>query len=205
MTDRELKLFLNSPSYEVAPKLIGRMITHRSKLGKVSGLITEVEAYQQDDPASHSYGGETQRNKAMFGPSGHAYIYLSYGMHWCLNVVTGDEGYGSGVLVRGVYITEGQDIASRLRFNVDSFNDLKPSQAKAISNGPGKVTQALGVTKDLYGISLLKEDSPLRLEQGVDVPDSYIISTPRIGISKAIDKPWRWLINSEYFKDNSIA
>lgn len=205
MTKEELKSILNLPSYEVAPKLIGVKITHKSSLGLVSGIITEVEAYEQDDPASHSFGGRTDKNQAMFGPSGHAYIYLSYGMHWCLNVATDQEGYGSGVLIRGVYVTEGADLAAKFRFGVESVKDLKPAQYKSLSDGPGKVTQAFGVTKDLYGANFFNEDSSLQLNPGVEVPTEYIITTPRIGISKAVDRPWRWLLNSEFFKHHSIS
>lgn len=204
MTKEELKSILNLPSPEAAPRLIGVRVSHNSSIGLISGVITEVEAYEQDDPASHTFGGKTDRNQAMFGPAGHAYIYLSYGMHWCLNVTTDREGYGSGVLIRGIHVVEGADLAAKFRFGADSVKDLKPVQYRSLSNGPGKVTQALGVNKDLYGTNLFGEDSPLQLEFGVEVPSKFIITTPRIGISRAVDLPWRWLINSEYFKYHSI-
>lgn len=162
----------------------------------MSGIITEVEAYSQDDPASHSFSGKTKRNEAMFFSPGHAYIYRSYGIHWCLNTVTFKEGFGSGVLIRSIQITDGLELALKNRYRLKEVDDLTSLQLRSLSNGPGKVTQALGVDKSLYGTNLLDPNSPLQLSAGVDVDAKLITQTPRIGISKGTETPWRWLVSS---------
>ena len=197
MSKSVLKDILSLPAYEAAPCILGMKLTHLSVMGEVSGVATEVKAYQQDAPTSHSFGGMTERNKAMFGPFGHAYIYLSYGVHWCLNVVTDREGFGSGVLIRGLKLLDGVDIAT-LRFNAYDISSLSPAKLRSLSDGPGKVTQALGVTKDLYGSSLVDGLEPLKIELDLEIPKMYISNTARIGISKAVDVPWRWTVDDSY-------
>ncbi len=139
----------------------------------------ETEAYLgPDDPASHAAtrSGVTARNRAMFGPPGHAYIYRSYGIHWCLNVVVGPVGSAGAVLLRGVEIRAGSDLAARRRGGTGHLAD-----------GPGRLSQAFGVDGDLYGHDFDAE--PLTLLGGWSVPDDAVVTTPRIGVGKA--KDWR--------------
>lgn len=175
------------PAPQAAPLLLGMRIVSRHGGELVAGLITEVEAYTQDDPASHTYRGQTKRNEAMFGPSGHAYIYFTYGMHYCLNIVCGPDGRGEGVLIRGIEITDGIETAIRRRYPVDKST---PAQLKNISNGPGKVVQALGASMADYGTDLLGQDNVLHLEYGVPVTNAQ--QTKRIGLSRGQDTLWRW-------------
>jgi len=175
------------PAPQAAPLLLGTRIISRHGGELVSGIITEVEAYTQEDPASHTYRGRTKRNEAMFGPAGHAYIYFTYGMHYCLNIVCGPKGRGEGVLVRGIEITNGIEKAIRRRY---STSEPTLAQLKNISNGPGKVVQALGVSMADYGADLLNEDNLLHLEPGVSVAN--VRQTKRIGLSRGKDTLWRW-------------
>lgn len=142
--------------------------------------LNEVEAYAgETDPASHAYRGPTPRNGAMFGPAGGLYVYRSYGIHWCMNVVVGPSGTARAVLLRGGEVTAGADIAVERR-----------GRSKNLADGPGKLTQALGVTGDMDGHIMTKR--PLRLlppKRSIAI----IKATPRIGISKAVDLPWRFV------------
>lgn len=144
--------------------------------------IVETEAYDQDDAASHSFGGRRERARVMFGQAGHAYVYVSYGIHHCFNVVTGPEGHGAGVLIRGVEPIEGLATMQRLRGRTEA----------ALTNGPGKVCQALAIGMALYGHDL--SEAPLRLLLRPALPDTAVGVSGRIGISKATDKPWRFYV-----------
>lgn len=175
------------PAPQAAPLLLGVRVVSRHSGQAVTGIITEVEAYTQEDPASHTYRGKTKRNEAMFGPAGHAYIYFTYGMHYCLNVVCGPEGHGEGVLIRGIEITDGIEAAIRRRY---PGGEPTLAQLKNISNGPGKVVQALGVSMADYGTDLLDQTGLLHLETGS--PAAEIHQTKRIGISRGQDTLWRW-------------
>lgn len=147
---------------------------------RAAGILCEVEAYAgEEDPASHAYRGQTPRNEVMFGPAGHLYVYRSYGIHWCMNVVVGAAGQPRAVLLRGAEIVEGHDSVVERRGRSDHLAD-----------GPGKLTQALGVTGDLDGHDVSQH--PLRIDRRVKVPTS-IEATPRIGISKATTRPWRFV------------
>jgi DNA-3-methyladenine glycosylase len=144
----------------------------------VAGRIVETEAYTADDPASHSFRGPTQRNAVMFGPAGHLYVYRSYGIHWCANVVTGAEGDGQAVLLRAVDPVEGADEMLRRRGRTP------------LADGPGKLCQAFGLTGDDDGADLCSH-GPIRiLDGGVGPVES--VAGPRIGITRAVDTPWRF-------------
>lgn len=146
----------------------------------VGGMIVETEAYAEDDPASHSHRGPTRRNASMFGPPGRLYVYRSYGVHWCANVVCGETGVGAGVLLRALEPTHGVD-TMRLRRGVDDL--------RLLCSGPGRLTQALGIGPDDDGALLDGSRFVLR-------PPKEAVAvevTPRIGISKAVDVPWRFV------------
>jgi DNA-3-methyladenine glycosylase len=168
--------FFDRSVHEVAPDLIGTTLL----VDGVGGRIVEVEAYDQEDPASHGYRGRTPRNAAMFGPPGHAYVYRSYGIHWCLNLVCGDEGVPEAALVRALEPTAG--IAEQRRRR--GVEDLR-----ALCSGPGKLCQALAITKDHDGLPL--DAPPFELTSRVAVPE--IVTAPRIGISNATELSWRYL------------
>lgn len=159
---------------EVAQRLIGARLT----LGGVGGVIVETEAYHHEDPASHSHAGPTARNAAMFGPVGRAYVYRSYGVHWCLNIVCGTD-LGSAVLIRALEPVEGIELMCARR----GVSDLR-----RLCSGPGKLCQALGVTQEHDGMPI--EHAPFQLRP-TERPVELLVG-PRIGISKAVDLPWRF-------------
>ena len=164
-----------APSHRVARQLIGVTVL----VDGVGGRIVETEAYDGEDPASHSYSSPTDRNFAMFGPPAHAYVYRSYGIHWCLNFVCREEGHGAGVLIRALEPVTGIETMVERRGTRDHW---------LLCSGPGKLCQALGVTRDLNGHSLAAPPFELApAPAGIEV-----VSGPRIGISKAVDVPWRF-------------
>jgi DNA-3-methyladenine glycosylase len=170
----------NSP--EVARRLIGTTLL----VNGVGGIIVETEAYDPEDPASHTFSGPTARNAVMFGPPGHAYIYLSYGIHWCLNFVCREPGHGAGVLIRALEPTAGLALMRERR---------RVQDPRLLCAGPGRLTQALAVTNDLNGQRIDKP--PFRLTAAS--ARTAIVTGPRIGISKAVDQPWRFgLAGSRY-------
>jgi len=146
----------------------------------VGGRIVEVEAYDQEDPASHAYRGRTPRNEAMFGPPGHAYVYRSYGIHWCLNLVCGAEGVPEAVLIRALEPTAGLD-EQRRRRGVEN--------ERALCSGPGKLCQALGIAREYDGLPL--DRPPFRLDERRKAPE--IVTGPRIGITRATELSWRYM------------
>jgi len=162
--------------HEVAPDLIGVTLL----VDGVGGRIVEVEAYDQEDPASHGYRGQTPRTASMFGPGGHAYVYRSYGIHWCLNLVCGGEGVAEAALIRALEPTAGLDEQRRRRHTED---------ARALCSGPGKLCQALGVTHEHDGLPL--DRPPFRLRERLEAPE--IATAPRIGITRATELSWRYL------------
>ena len=191
--------FLENPSDVAAPLLLGctltRTLTLNGEKRKLVARIVETEAYDQDDPASHAFGGPSDRNAAMFGPAGHLYVYVSYGMHHCCNVVCGPEGFGSGCLVRAVEPLEGVEIMRELR---ETGRARKyPLKLHDLTNGPGKVCAALGIDKALYGHDLTME--PLVLDFAPLLPGESIGCSPRIGISKNADAPKRFFIEGNTF------
>jgi len=163
----------NSP--EVARRLIGTTLL----IDGVGGIIVETEAYDREDPASHTFPGPTKRNSVMFGPPGRAYIYLSYGIHWCLNVVCREAGHGAGVLLRALEPTTGIPTMRRRRGQKD---------LRLLCSGPGRLGQALAVTHELNGKRI--DIAPFKLIDAAAVPN--LVCGPRIGISKAVDQPWRF-------------
>jgi DNA-3-methyladenine glycosylase len=162
--------------HEVAPDLIGVTLL----VDGVGGRIVEVEAYDQEDPASHGYRGRTPRNEAMFGPAGHAYVYRSYGIHWCLNLVCGEEGVPEAALIRALEPTAGIPRQQRRRGT---------KELRALCSGPGRLCQALAITREHDGLPL--DRSPFRLEARDTVPE--IVTAPRIGITRATELSWRYL------------
>lgn len=207
--------FLENPSDVTAPLLLGctltRTITLNGEKHKLVARIVETEAYDQDDPASHAFGGPSDRNAAMFGPAGHLYVYVSYGMHHCCNVVCGPEGFGSGCLVRAVEPLEGVEVMRELREAGRAGKALTgragkeqpqrsrkhPLKLRDLTNGPGKVCAALGIDKELYGHELTVE--PLVLEFAPLLPRETIGRSPRVGISKNIDAQKRFFIEGNEF------
>ena len=207
--------FLENPSDVAAPMLLGctltRTITLNGEKHKLVARIVETEAYDQDDPASHAFGGPSERNAAMFGPAGHLYVYVSYGMHHCCNVVCGPEGFGSGCLVRAVEPLEGVEVMRELReagragkahtgrAGKEQAERARkhPLKLRDLTNGPGKVCAALGIDKELYGHDLTVE--PLVLDFAPLLPGETIGSSPRVGISKNADAPKRFFIEGNEF------
>lgn len=174
---------LAGPSDEVAPLLLGKLLVSVVGGERVAGRIVEVEAYREDDPASHTYPGPTARNAAMFGPPGHLYVYLSYGIHHCANVVTAPEGAGQAVLLRAVRLVEGCDVARARRGGRDD---------RELADGPGKLCQALGIDLAHYGADLCDPSSPVRIEDDGTPPPAEPLVGPRIGISRGVETPWRF-------------
>ena len=191
--------FLENPSDVAAPLLLGctltRTLTLNGEKHKLVARIVETEAYDQDDPASHAFGGPSDRNAAMFGPAGHLYVYVSYGMHHCCNVVCGPEGFGSGCLVRAVEPLEGVEVMRELREAGRAYKH--PLKLRDLTNGPGKVCAALGIDKELYGHDLTVE--PLVLDFAPLLPGETIGRSPRVGISKNADAQKRFFIEGNAF------
>ncbi|MGH8925734.1 MAG: DNA-3-methyladenine glycosylase [Acidimicrobiia bacterium] len=172
--------FLDRTADLAAPRLLGwHLVSHIDGV-RTEVVLTEVEAYRQDDPASHSYGGPRGRNVVMFDRPGLLYVYRSYGVHWCANVVCGEVGVGSAILLRAGRPISGQAAMARRR-----------GRNTNLTSGPGNLCQALGITGLENGLDLFNADSPVRLTEGE--PPANIAVTPRIGISKAIEVPWRFL------------
>jgi DNA-3-methyladenine glycosylase len=168
--------------HEVAPDLIGCALL----VAGVGGTIVEVEAYDQEDPASHGFRGETSRNRSMFGPPGHAYVYRSYGIHWCLNLVCEEDGRAAAVLVRALEPTRGLE-RMRARRGLDD--------ARLLCAGPGRLCQALGITNEHDGRPLDRPPFALRAPAG----HVAVVRGPRVGISQAAELPWRYaLAGSRY-------
>jgi DNA-3-methyladenine glycosylase len=168
---------LEGSALEIAPRLLGATFLHEG----VGGRIVEVEAYLPTDPASHAFRGRTPRNASMFAGPGTLYVYRSYGIHWCANVVCEPEGVGAAVLLRAVEPTHGLEEMRERR---------GPVAHRALCAGPGRLTQALGITGAADGRSLL--EAPFQLEPA-PAPVSYV-TTPRIGISRAEEEPWRFVV-----------
>src|SRR4051794_26267451 len=169
------RIFFDRSVHAVAPELIGTNLFFRG----VGGTIVEVEAYHHTDPAAHSYGGATERNAVMFGPAGYAYVYQSYGIHWCVNFVCERQGSASAVLIRALEPTEGLAAMRRRR---------KTDDPRLLCSGPGRLTEALGITRAHNALAL--DAPPFELRARAEVPE--IAVGQRIGLTKAVEFPWRY-------------
>jgi DNA-3-methyladenine glycosylase len=176
------RAFFARSVHDVAPDLIGATLI----VDGVGGIVAEVEAYHHTDPAAHSFGGQSARNAVMFGPPGHAYVYRSYGIHWCLNFVCEPEGSASAVLIRALVPLHGIPIMRRRRGMADE---------RRLCSGPGRLCQALAVTSAHNGLSLTGAPFELFARSG---PIEIAVG-PRIGITKAVEHPWRYGIKGSPF------
>lgn len=180
----DLRAILAQPAPLVAPSLVGWTLTHRTPEGTVTVQLTEVEAYAgQDDPASHAWRGRSQRNAVMFGPAGRLYVYLSHGLHYCANVVTGPEGDASAVLLRAGRVIEGLSLAQSRRGGPGM-------PERSLARGPGCLGQALALTREHNGSDLL-DGGPLTLHPPSG-PSPAISAGPRVGVSRASEWHWRY-------------
>ena len=179
--------FLDGVASDVAPRLLGCVLERELDGAILRARIVETEAYDQTDVASHSYNGETPRTKVMFGPLGHLYVYFTYGMHYCCNIVVGPVGYGSAVLVRALEPIDGEEVM-RTRRN---------KAGAEVSNGPAKLCQAFGIDKKLNGHDL--RAAPLKLLSRPQVPPKSIVRTTRIGIAQGKNVPWRFYIRGNEY------
>lgn len=180
--------FLNGSAVDAAKRLLGCVIERQVDGVRLLARIVETEAYDMDDAASHSYNGETGRTKVMFGPAGYLYVYFTYGMHYCCNIVTGPIGHGSAVLIRAVEPIEGSaDMALR----------RKGREGKELTNGPAKLCQALAIRKTENGHDL--REPPLRLIVEPAVAADRTVQSTRIGISQSKETPWRFYISGNQY------
>jgi DNA-3-methyladenine glycosylase len=188
MPKRLTRAFFRRSVHEVAPDLIGAIVL----VDGVGGRVVEVEAYHHTDPAAHSFRGPTERNAVMFGPPGYLYVYRSYGIHWCMNFVCEPKGSAAAVLIRAIEPTSGLPTMRRRRGMADE---------RLLCSGPGRVCEALGVTRAFNGLAL--DEPPFEIlarTGGVEV-----IAGPRIGITKAVDKPWRYGLKGSRFLSKPFA
>lgn len=177
-----LEALLQGQSYEVAPRLLGSIVATGTGKNRTAVMLTEVEAYAgRDDPASHAYRGETPRNRSMFREAGVVYVYRSYGLHWCMNVVVGAPSTPHAVLLRGGHPIAGRDLMASRRGRDDHLTD-----------GPGKLCQALGVDGEVDGSTVFL--GPVMLSPGNLPEGATVEATPRVGISRATEARWRWVV-----------
>ncbi len=188
--------FYSRNTIDVAKGLLGKILVRIIDGKVISGAIVESEAYRStDDPASHSYRGRTERNSVMFGEAGHAYVYFTYGNHYCLNIVAKEDTTPAGaVLIRAIEPIEGVSSMRRYRKTSDPYN---------LTSGPGKLTQALKVTKSQNGVDVTKKEE-LYVVNGKHIDESEIVATSRIGIRVALDKPWRFHIAENEFVSKKV-
>lgn len=179
--------FFDRSVHDIAPELVGATLLFEG----VGGTIAEVEAYDHEDPAAHGYRGRTARNASMFGPPGHAYVYRSYGVHWCLNFVCESEGVASAVLIRALEPVSGLD-AMRARRGLDD--------PRLLCSGPGRLCQALGITGEHDGLAL--DRPPFQVHARAREPE--VLAAPRIGITQAADRPWRYGLAASRFLSRSL-
>ena len=184
------RAFYRRAPTEVAPGLLGAALVHDLPAGRRSGRIVEVEAYcGASDPAAHTHRGRTARNETMFADGGHLYVYFSYGVHWCANIVCGTEGDGVAVLVRALAPIEGLDAMYQDRGRV-------ARRDRDLCSGPGKLAQAMAISGEHDGLDLV-HDAALWIEAGDGSGPPEVVQTTRIGISVAVDEPWRWYVDGD--------
>jgi len=189
--------FYNRPTLNVARDLIGARLVRILDGVKLVGLITETEAYiSEKDLACHAKAGRTPRTAVMYGEPGHAYVYFTYGNHWMFNVITEREGFPAAVLIRAIQPIEGADVMSARRSGRDTF-------------GPGKLCQALGITKSENGVDLTETTGGLWIETGLKVPNSLVTKGPRVGLNNTpepwLSKPWRFLVKGHVIASRFLA
>lgn len=183
--------FLARDPLDVAPELLNKLLAHDGRVGR----IVEVEAYcGAEDPASHAYRGITPRNATMFGPAGHMYVYLSYGIHWCANVVVGQPGSAAAVLIRALV-------------PLDGIEEMRAARARTVrdidlANGPAKLCQALGIDRSHDGVDLTTAASAVRLLDDGVAPPATPTAGPRVGISVAQDRPWRFSVPGDVHRSS---
>lgn len=181
---------------DVARQLLGARLVRNFDGTRLSGIIIETEAYRgEEDLACHARSGKTQRNAVMYGRPGRAYIYFTYGMHWCLNAVCGAEGFPAAVLIRAIHPREGLEVIASRRAGRQPFEWC---------SGPARLCKALDIDKMLNGVGLCDDESPLWIEQAYALPDQAVVTTPRVGIQSTPEpwrsKPWRFVAKTlEYF------
>lgn len=181
--------FFDRPVIEVAPDLLGRLVVHRTEDGTVTARLTEVEAYDgPNDPGSHAFRGRSKRNGTMFGPPGHVYVYFTYGMHYCMNLVCGPPGMPTGILLRAAEITDGAELARKRRLTAKSDREL--------ARGPARLVESLAVTRGDDGSDVCG-DGPLTVHHGTPPPKRLIRTGPRVGLRDAPDFPWRFWIDGD--------
>lgn len=181
--------FFDRPVDEVAPALLGQVLRHRTPDGDVALRLTEVEAYAGPlDPASHAYRGRTPRNAVMFGPPGFAYVYFTYGMHFCMNLVCGPDGTSMAVLLRAGQIVVGEDVARGRR---------PRSSVRDLARGPARLCRSLGIARDQNGLDVCAPDGLLTVHAGDPADPALIRTGPRTGVNGAKDVPWRFWIDGD--------
>jgi DNA-3-methyladenine glycosylase len=183
--------FFDRPALEVAPDLLGHLLVHDHPGGLVAVRLTEVEAYEAgDDPGSHAYRGRTSRNAVMFGPPGHLYVYFTYGMHWCANVVCGPSGRAAAVLLRAGEVVAGAEVAAARRATARS--------ARELARGPARLASALGLTGGLNGGDVCDPRGALRVVEGRHGRAADVRSGPRTGVGgDGAQRPWRFWLDGE--------
>jgi len=196
--------FYLQPTLIVARALLGKTLARRFEDGTLAtGRIVETEAYTKDDPACHAFRGLTARNKTMFGPPGHCYVHLNYGLHWCINAVTAPEGVAEAVLVRAIEPTDGALGMLRRRFPAEVVDEedaeVRARRDTRLTSGPGRLSQALGVGKAFDGVDLTNVEGTLFLADGPAVEETDVVTATRIGITKGADLTWRFYVRSSPF------
>lgn len=190
--------FYNRPTLTIARDLLGARLVRIDKNNRIAGIIIETEAYcGEEDLGCHAKAGLTKRNRALYGSPGHAYVYFTYGMHWMFNCVTRPEGTPEAVLIRGITATEGIDIIRQRRGN---------QPKNRWTDGPGKLTQALGIDGKHNMLDLTSADATIFVEKGIEIPNQNVTTSPRIGLNSVPEpwksKPWRFLANLKEIKFN---
>ena len=181
--------FFDRPVDEVAPALLGQVLRHGTPEGEVAVRLTEVEAYAGPlDPASHAFRGRTARNAVMFGPPGHVYVYFTYGMHFCMNLVCGPDGTSMAVLLRGGEVIEGEETARARR---------PRSTVRDLARGPARLCRALGVAREQNGLDVCSPGGSLTVHAGEAVGPGLIRTGPRTGVNGAKEVPWRFWIDGD--------